>query len=272
MGKFAYYLENALINHFFRNVSYTPPTNLYLALYNSIQTDYDSAAEVTGGGYTRMLLPSFDVDYTTSSASMAASVIFPLSTSSWGNIHSWGIRDSSQGGNLLFYGSFDTIVPVSSGQNYMVFEDKTKITLLGTTRGGWAQYSAYSVLNWILNKVTFIGAENGIYAALGKDMTLPSSGVFSDSWTELSAFDYGRRQIRSSDGTGWKTPTDGSTYNLNDVVYTTSATEDWGLIEGIVLYTYNDKSLFWGNLSTSISVSKGDGFKISAQSLKFYIS
>src|SRR5690625_2369272 len=50
MSGFTRELENKVLNHIFRNESYTPPEKVYVGLFTS-------TGEVTGAGYTRQEIP-----------------------------------------------------------------------------------------------------------------------------------------------------------------------------------------------------------------------
>lgn len=50
---FTDYLESALVNLVFRNVAWTPPTTIYLALFTTATTEAGAGTEVVGGSYAR---------------------------------------------------------------------------------------------------------------------------------------------------------------------------------------------------------------------------
>lgn len=55
MADFSDYLEDALINHVFRNTAYTSPTTVYVALFTAgtgLEAN-NPTSEVTGAGYVR---------------------------------------------------------------------------------------------------------------------------------------------------------------------------------------------------------------------------
>ena len=103
MGAISITLANALLDHVFRNVPYTPPTEIYLALYTSDPGDTDTGNEVSGGGYERMLVtftsPSNKLIYN------ADDIEFPEATADWGVITHGAFRTAATGGVLLKSGS-----------------------------------------------------------------------------------------------------------------------------------------------------------------------
>ena len=56
MSKASNFLEDAVLNYFFRGESVTRNTNVYVALYMTDPTDSDSGTEVNGGAYARQLV------------------------------------------------------------------------------------------------------------------------------------------------------------------------------------------------------------------------
>jgi hypothetical protein len=259
------YLENKLLNYFLRNTSYTPPSNVYLALYASNPTDADTATEISVGSYTRVVLPSFNVDFDTSVATLESPVIFPTATSSWSYITHWGIKDSLIGGNLLLYGAFVSSALIQTGNTFVVDTNNLIITL----SGNWTQTSAHGVLEWILNNGSFNNPLTGMYIKLGKNFSNPASTDYfvldDDYWTEISGTGYSRKSAWGTDA--WTAPSNGISTNVSDIVFTTYALSDWGLIEGIVIVDYLNNSMLWGKISPSITVITGDSFKIPAGTL-----
>jgi DMSO/TMAO reductase YedYZ molybdopterin-dependent catalytic subunit len=117
------YLADAWLNQTFRNVAWTRPSTVYIALYTSNPTAADTGTEVTGGAYVRRAItfgapavenvqiyhPVTGVQVTVPKRTIRsnAEVAFPTATADWGTITHVGIRDAATGGNLLFYGAVD---------------------------------------------------------------------------------------------------------------------------------------------------------------------
>jgi hypothetical protein len=101
MAEFTNYLENKLLDHVLRNVSYTSPTTVYVGLFTAGPTDTTSGTEVSGGAYARQIL-----SVTTASdgiVTSSADVNFPQATANWGTITHIGLHDAITSGNLLMY-------------------------------------------------------------------------------------------------------------------------------------------------------------------------
>ena len=113
MAALSNYLENALINAVLRNVSYTSPATVYVALFTTDPTDAGSGTEVSGGSYARTAV-TFGAP-TNGVASNSGAVNFPTSSGVWGTVTHVGIYDTSTAGNLLFHGVLTVSKTVGNG-------------------------------------------------------------------------------------------------------------------------------------------------------------
>ena len=97
------YLEDSILDYFFRNQAVTRPAAHYLALYISDPTDDNTGSEITGGGYTRKPIEFTAPAMVSGKTTIAnnAEIRFPLATANWGNVSHWGVLDAPTGGNLL---------------------------------------------------------------------------------------------------------------------------------------------------------------------------
>ena len=111
------YLEDAILNYFFRVQDIARPVTHYLALYISDPTDNNTGTEIQGGGYTRRPIafsePILVNDTTTISNN--AEIRFAIATSNWGNISHFGILDAPTNGNLLAYAAVPVPKLIESG-------------------------------------------------------------------------------------------------------------------------------------------------------------
>ncbi|MCG6183330.1 phage tail fiber protein [Anoxybacillus sp. LAT_26] len=127
MSAISDYLENALINAVLRNVPYTSPTAVYLALFTSDPTDANTGTEVTGGAYQRQQI-TFGAP-TNGMVSNSNEILFPVATANWGTITHIGIFDAATGGNLLFYGAVTTSKTISTNDQLKINAGDISITL-----------------------------------------------------------------------------------------------------------------------------------------------
>jgi hypothetical protein len=136
MAAMSDYLENKLIDHVFRGVSYTAPSGLYIGLLTAAPSDSGGGTEVgtSGTNYARASLapstgnwaatngattttnPSSGTSGTTSNNS-AITFNAPSGRTNWGNITHVGVYDSATvgAGNLLFWCALTTPKNVNSG-------------------------------------------------------------------------------------------------------------------------------------------------------------
>lgn len=47
-------------------------------------------------------------------------VDFPLALTDWGSVSGWALFDAASGGNMLWYGQFETAAPVPIGSHFYV--------------------------------------------------------------------------------------------------------------------------------------------------------
>lgn len=113
------YLRSALIQHALGESSFTMPSGAYLALYTSDPTIDNTGTEVSGGSYARQQISwSAEADgILENDTALSFSALPNIVT---GTVTHWGILDASSGGNLLYFGQFDTPIVVVSGDSLTV--------------------------------------------------------------------------------------------------------------------------------------------------------
>jgi hypothetical protein len=127
MAEFSDYLENKVLDHVLRNVSYSSPTTVFVGLYTSDPTDTNSGTEVTGGSYARQSLSvsAASAGIVTSSAD----VTFPQCTASWGSVGFIGILDAVTSGNLLMHTALTTAKTIDTGDILKITTGNLTVTL-----------------------------------------------------------------------------------------------------------------------------------------------
>lgn len=113
MTQMANYLEDALLNHTFRGVSFTMPTDSVIALYTVTPTDGTAGTEVSTSGtaYARLTVTSNTTNWTapggTGIISNTGVLAWSTATAAWGTVA--GVALFDQGGtNMLMYGDLGT--------------------------------------------------------------------------------------------------------------------------------------------------------------------
>ena len=99
MSSFSDYLENAVLDHVFRNTALTSPTAVYLALFTVAPTDAGGGTEVSGSGYARQAI-TFGAAAAGAMANTAA-VSFTAAGGNFGAVVAVGIFDALSAGNML---------------------------------------------------------------------------------------------------------------------------------------------------------------------------
>ena len=109
------YLEDNLLNHTLRNVAFTSPTTVYVALFTVAPGDDGAGGtEVSGFAYARQTV-TFGAPSSGTVANSGA-VTFPqASGGAWGTIVAMGVYDAVTAGNLLYYGNLATSKVVGDG-------------------------------------------------------------------------------------------------------------------------------------------------------------
>jgi len=128
MGAMSDYWENKVIDHLFRNTSYTAPTALYVALFTAAPSDSGGGTEVSGGSYARTALAQSTTNWANTQASgsgastgtggttsNSVAITFPAPTANWGTITHVAAFDASTSGNMYFWAALTTSKTVNNG-------------------------------------------------------------------------------------------------------------------------------------------------------------
>lgn len=106
------YLADALNDHVLKGVTYTPPTDVYIALFtsaNGLDNNTEGQQnEVSGNGYARLQIDNSTRSFTSSSgksSSNAEDWDFPQATGAWGTVSHMAIMDAATSGNVLYWGA-----------------------------------------------------------------------------------------------------------------------------------------------------------------------
>ena len=120
MAQMSDYLQDALINHVFRNTPYTQPTNVYVALYSSDPTAADTGTELSGSGYARQSATFGAPTAGTGTVTNDTDITFDAATADWTAISHVAIKDALTGGNLLSYKALSSSVTVENTNNFRI--------------------------------------------------------------------------------------------------------------------------------------------------------
>lgn len=122
------YLSDALLNHVFRDTSYTQPANFYVALFSTMPADAGTGGtELSASGYARVAVASTNAAWNAPSAgtgnsrviSNAAAVDFGTAAADWAPSGTpavgFGLFDASSAGNYLGGATFSASKIIQSG-------------------------------------------------------------------------------------------------------------------------------------------------------------
>ncbi len=127
------YAERKLLDHVFKNTSYTSP-NAYLGLFTSDPTDSASGTEVSGSGYARIRIDNKMAAATTGSDNSSivsnADITFAAASGGdFGTITHIGIFDALTSGNLLAHGALTASKVISDGDSFQINSGSLTITI-----------------------------------------------------------------------------------------------------------------------------------------------
>lgn len=135
MANMSNYLENALVDHLFRDTAFTKPSTLAVALCTAAPTDASTGATITevtnAGSYARVNLAASTTNWantqasgsgassgTSGTTSNSSVITFPTASADWsGPITHIAILDSTThgAGNVLFWGALSVSKTVTNG-------------------------------------------------------------------------------------------------------------------------------------------------------------
>ena len=104
-------LANSILDEVLNGVEYSPPSTLYVALFDG--DPLDAGVEASGASYARQSI-SFN-SAASQEVTSAADVQFPEATEDWGQITHTAIMNAETAGDILFSGSLTNNRNVYSG-------------------------------------------------------------------------------------------------------------------------------------------------------------
>jgi hypothetical protein len=124
---FSNYLANKLISATVRNLSYTTPSTVYLALFTTDPTKDNDGDEVDQASYTRQ-----EVTFTVPAdgvATNASQIDWATATTNWGNVGWVAIMDASTSGNMLYFAGLDNPKTILTGDQFRINVNQLQLTL-----------------------------------------------------------------------------------------------------------------------------------------------
>ena len=133
MANLSSYAERKILDHLFKNTSYTSP-NAYIALFTNDPTDSASGTEVSGNGYARVQIDTVMSTATTgsdnSSITNGSNITFAAASGgAFGTITHIGIFDALTTGNLIAHGELAASKVISDGDTFQIQTGNLTITI-----------------------------------------------------------------------------------------------------------------------------------------------
>jgi hypothetical protein len=226
MGSISNFLELELLDHVF-NASYTPPTNVFLALYESDPTDAGSGTETSYTNYQRQ-----QIEFNAAAARSIDQTnleTFPANGGGTVTITHWGIHSLVSGGDFLAHGQFGTSKQVNNGNTPSVAAGEIDVT-----------FSAGEISNYLANALLDFAFRNQAFSSpatwVGLVTATSADGDDGDTITEVSGGSYARVQVDVNGGTSptWDLAAAGLVDNTHLIQFPTP-TASWGTVVGLVI-------------------------------------
>lgn len=185
------YLETRLLDHVLRGTTYTPPENVWVALYSSAPTDAGGGTQV-GDRQVASFAPASGWSAETSTDLTFESVSGPVS-------HVGVLDAATGGGNLLWYGPVDEAVD-PSGDDLLIAAGALTVQF---APGYMSDFLAGALLDHVLRSQSYSPPSSVVMALL------------DDGGVEFSGSGYARQSVAFAAAT----QTDGKGRAANDAAY-----------------------------------------------------
>lgn len=107
MGSKSDFLEDALLDHWLGSDDYTPPADIFVALFSVAPTDAAGGTEASAGNYARVTVANNLTNWPAAAAgskSNGTAITFTTPNADLGEIVAFGLFDALAAGNLLAWG------------------------------------------------------------------------------------------------------------------------------------------------------------------------
>lgn len=261
MSAFSDYLEQVILNHFFRGQAYTPPTTIYVSLHSASPGD-TGANEISGGGYSRQPV-SFAAPSGGSTSN--SSQVQWTAGGNWGSITHWALWDAATAGNMLAWGAFSTARTVSANDVLTIPAGALQLSF-----GTGTNFST-ALRNLIINRIF----RNQAFTPTSIFASLHTNDPGDTGANELTGGSYARQSVSfgapAVDGTGY------AITNSADITFSNLPA---GTVTHAGLFTASTGGTFYagdtlGDLTTDadspVSLTAGDSIVIPAGYLKIRV-
>ena len=128
MAALSNYLEEKLLDHVFRQISYTGPSAIYVGLFTDDPGDDNSGNELYGDGYERTQV-KFEPGATVGTIANSADVVFPPATANWPTVTHVALFDNKITGNQLVHAQLTNPVDIAANDSLLISAGSLTIVL-----------------------------------------------------------------------------------------------------------------------------------------------
>jgi hypothetical protein len=127
MSAMSHYLESGLIGHIFKEITFSPPTGIYIGLVGNYSSGSLESGlftqELSGGSYARVSggpgTAYWAAAVSSGQTHNLSALQFPVATSSWGEVSGVFIADAEGAeANILLYGQLSSSKNVTNGDTF----------------------------------------------------------------------------------------------------------------------------------------------------------
>lgn len=134
MPGFTDYLEDAVLDQWFGNVTPTVPGTLYVGLSSTAPTETGgNITEPSGSGYARAAVPNDATNWPATAGDGTKSngqvIEFPQATGDWGEVTYFFIATAATAGSVLAFGTLGVAKTIGNGDTASFGQGSLTITL-----------------------------------------------------------------------------------------------------------------------------------------------
>lgn len=264
MSDLSNYSENALLNHVYGNVAYTPATTLYLDLF-STSPDFEAGTGGTSVLASRVAITNNTTNFpAATNGAKSNGTIIATSTNSSGSswsIVSAGIYDASSGGNLLVGKAFSGTQTVTVGSIF-----RFPVGSLTITVSGFSNFLSSKLCDLMFGATAYTAPTTVYFAGFTTNPNF-ATGV---GGTEASGGNYARASA-TNNTTNFPNASGGLKSNATVIAFPTPSV-DLGTWNGIGVYDAATTGNFLGGAVLSSPKNATTGSPLSIEIGDFDVS
>ena len=213
------FAENALLNHIFGNLAYTPSADIYVAFGSTTAVEAGTGfTEATYGSYAREIVLFGAAASRT--ITQSGDINFNKSTSGDQTYSYFALFDAVTGGNMLAYGSLNNAINVVINSTPSIAASEVILSVNAGSGTGMSTYLANKTLDLMFNGTA--------YTAPTINVGL-SASIISDASTGTSITDPSGNNYARVSYSNWSTASTGTLNNAANIQFSTPS-GTWGTV------------------------------------------